>query len=301
LDGHSCDGSQNSDCIQKWYARINVGENCDISGVYTFQDDLMCRDSGSADDVIACPDFATPVQFTMQIKETDLCNADVVSATEQLTTSLIPYSANYGKEATIFKTGDTVYWKLTVNNPQATISKIEFEQIMIDNGVTDASVADVLYNSGAVTGKGTAALLQVAPVETIVPAGHDATLTFQYGYYQSALPNTVGSVTGGSDLSLRTTVVINIWYHGNQKRTTMKIEKGVEKEGEELSLRGDGLPSYTLAKDHTVLVVVTDNNNNNNNNNNNAGVENDVKGNNSVFTSPAGVLLLMCVLGVVAF
>jgi len=234
-----CDIAQNTECIQQWYARINVGENCDISGIYTLSSNLFCRDVNSTEQGTACPESETPAQYSIRVKETDLCAPEAVSATSQLTLSLTPYSdQNLLKTTDKYQTGDSVYWKVEVVNPQATIDTIEFERISIGPNTDDESSVDILYDASAITSSGSSSGLSVTNLEQKVAPGQKAELYFNYYLIRSALPNTIGLLTGGGvAMELRTTVVLNFWFHGNQKRATME------------------LPSYTVAQYHTVQVV----------------------------------------------
>jgi len=202
-----------------------VGSNCDISGTYTFDDALLCRDVNSTEEAGACPagDVAATarVQYAIHIKETNLCAPEALDATKELTTTLTAYAEKeLVTAADTFQTGDGIFWKFSLTNPQGTIDKIEFNQIRIEN--MDGGDADVLLEQTNYTAVGVAVSLDTTGVETITPAGQTVSLSFSYKLWRSALVNTVGTLTGDgvdADVAIRTVVVVDIWYHGNQKRS----------------------------------------------------------------------------------
>jgi hypothetical protein len=213
-----CDSQQDSDCTQKWYVRINTGSNCDISGTYTFQDALWCRDVNSSISYDDCLASTQPVTYNLRIKKTDLCApAQALDATQDLTAVLSSYVDPARQSAAdTFQTGDIIYWDLVITNPQASIDEIEFYQIALDIG----GPSDVLLDASNFTEVGVATQLTISEITSVVFAGDSATLTFSYQYLRPALPNTVGTLdTDNLSVNVRTTVIVDIWYHGNQKRT----------------------------------------------------------------------------------
>jgi hypothetical protein len=227
-----CDTQQDSLCTQKWFVRINVAANCDVSGLYTFQDTLDCRDVNSTSDLVACPAWATPVQFSIRIMNTDLCAPAVLDATQFLQAELTAYfDAEHENEAETYQTGDAVYWVVTVKDPQGTIDRIELAQLEVDLvSSTDSTVSegvDVLFSNDLLTTAGNATQFAFANVEAQVSVGHTARLYISFRWLRSGLPNTVGQLSAPADgepvlqVDLRTSLTLNFFYHGNQKRATM--------------------------------------------------------------------------------
>jgi len=214
--------------------RINVAANCDISGLYTFQDTLLCRDVNSTGGNTACPEWATPVQFTITIKNTDLCAPKVLDATQFLEADLKAYfDEEHENEADTYQTGDEVFWVVTVKDPQGTIDRVELVELEVnllspEDGVTSIGV-DVLYSNDLFTSNGNETGFWFRNVENQIGAGERAHLNIAYRWLRSGLPNTVGQLSAPAagepvlQVDLRTSVTLAFFYHGNQKRTTMTM------------------------------------------------------------------------------
>lgn len=221
----TCDFSQDSTCDQKWFIRVNSNGICDVGGVYTFSSSLLCRDVNSTEEATNCPMWATPVQFSMKIAKTDLCAPKELDATEKLTAELIPYfDAEHTEPSDTYQTGDMIYWKVVVNNPQGTIDLIEFEDIemkLIGATEGDSSSIDIMFHTGMTTQQGLAAELKTKDVKSAVAPGEPAILYMNHRVLRNALSNTVGKLSGNdqSAVELRTYVTLNLHYHGNDKRS----------------------------------------------------------------------------------
>jgi len=163
-----------------------------------------------------------------------LCDGDHdVDGSAGLTTALLPYyDPAFTVPQNIFQTGDMVYFQLIVNDPTSTIDAITFNEILLNNAVL--SVTDNLYE---VTNPGdlpsVAAVLTAAEVNVtqeirqpapFVAPGQNGVLTFQFRLLRNHL-NVINSLSSVNpdDLTEQLTVqaTIDIWYHGNQKRTVV--------------------------------------------------------------------------------
>jgi hypothetical protein len=215
-----CDGKQDTDCTQRWTVTIVVPPAlCNIQGVYTFQDTLICRDNATAS---PCPKNPPPVQFSLSIRQTDLCAADAIDTSAENKYTLTPFFGPSDSSPTFsYQTGDMIYWQVTVVDPLATLDRVTFANIMIYVTSGDGTLqTDVLFDNEALTSTGTSALLTIKESLTPVAPGQAAALTFQYKLLRSVLEQTVAQLTSDNNVvEVTTSVTVNLLYHGNQKRT----------------------------------------------------------------------------------
>lgn len=232
-----CDSVQDTTCGQSWMLKIQtqpdplVAATCNLQGLIEFTTgDLMCRDEET---VFLCPGFPT-TNFTISIGATDLCDGDHdVDASAGLTHVLEPfYDSAYTVPQNTFQTGDMVYFKLIVNDPTSTIDAITFNQIDLSDDLLVHT--DNLYKvvtPGDLPTALTTTVLSAAQVNVtseirqptaFVAPGNDAVITFQFRLLRNHL-QTIGalSTANPNDMTKQLTVsaTIDLWYHGNQKRT----------------------------------------------------------------------------------
>lgn len=234
-EGDNCNTKQDSTCVQKFLVRINVGDNCDIAGVYTFRDTLYCRDVSSTDVAALCDVHTDPVEFTIRVKSTDLCDSEALDASKDMKTSLDAFfDQEFATRTSEFQTGDMIFWKLTIVNPQSSIDKVELNSVSL----ASSGPADVLLEEKEVTAVGVAVGFNYTNALQVVYSGDKVEVTFSHRYLRSALINTINVLSNGvSSVDVETTVVIDIYYHGNQKRATMDISSAPTQSTQSRSIR----------------------------------------------------------------
>jgi hypothetical protein len=239
-----CDGTQDSDCVQTWILTINtkpqqdVGQVCNLKGFLEFTTgNLLCRDFANT---IVCPQDPN-TNFTISIGQTDLCdNGTEADASAGLTNTLESYfDEGYSVPQNIFQTGDMIFFKVIVKDPEATIDEITFNQVLLRNNVPPYH-DDLLYKvetpkdlyTDTSTHKLTAVLFNITqeirqPTDIISP-GSEAVLQFSFKLSRSLVAlNTLSSADPEAQAQqLTVEVLIDLWYHGNQKKSIIATSAG---------------------------------------------------------------------------
>jgi len=191
---------------------------------------LICRDYTSE---MACSGSPS-TNFTIAIGKTDLCdeNGKEVEASAGLSTGIETfYDSDRTVPQSIFQTGDMVYFKLSVKNPSSTIDQITFNQIRVYTSA-DSTVEDPLYhviNPGDLPSAADVFNLdaqfnitqEYRDLSYLEPnAEGDLNFNFRLLRNHLNVVNTLSSVSADSmTQQLTVEVIIDILYHGNQKRT----------------------------------------------------------------------------------
>jgi len=222
----SCGYSQDSTCSQEWQASISTDGYCDISSDYSFSDSLLCRDVISGQPFGACISNP-PATYVITIEPTDLCAPPADDVSSQTSYTLIPYTdPTHTTEAFTYTSGDVIYWVLSISDPLSTLNSITFNSIQMQlyNGQTGTVTGspDVLLSNGAETPLGEEINLNPMNSVAVTNIGSTAILTFQVQLVRADLVNTVGQLSQSStQLAVLTTVVADINYQGNSKRSVM--------------------------------------------------------------------------------
>jgi len=222
-----CDTTQDSDCTQHWVVTISAPAGlCNIMGQYSFSDTLLCRDGNSTDAQTCVGGTPSPVTFSLNVRATDLCAPEVLDTSAANTYTLTPFFAPQDTDPTFsYQTGDMIYWQLTVVDPLVTIDSVTFSSVLMYVSSTEGSAQnDLLYSGSTTTVKGSNVGLTLVESNTVVPPGQPAVLTFSYQLLRSALDQTIAQLSAsagdaGLSVEVTTAVTVNIFYHGNQKRS----------------------------------------------------------------------------------
>jgi hypothetical protein len=231
-----CSQVADTECTQHWILTVDTQPNslpqvCDLKGGVTFNTgNLLCRDY---DSVIGCPQNPN-VNFTINIGKTDLCDKDAknADASAGLSNVLETYfDAEHEVAQNVFQTGDMIYFRVVVSDPVATIDEITFNTVTVTK--PDMTGLDTLYQvqnpkdsySDSTTIKMSSVGFNVTqevrqPEHGLVSPNSEAVLAFQFKLSRSlqALQSLSSSVNDGAQ-QLTVSVVIDLFYHGNQKRT----------------------------------------------------------------------------------
>jgi len=207
-----CTNVTNSVCTQQYVMSIAPNGGCNLGGNYVFNITLFCR-------VNACGGNYNSGSYSVLIFDTDICGVGGIDV-ELANGALLPYSDAAGTiPASSFNPNQWVYFAFTISSDDVTIDSLVVEQITAADAAGDT---DILYNLNAVgsapgvTAEGTAASLAITPAITPASPGVDVTLWFQVQLVNSipsfrVLPSTATAVT--------ITIVVDVTYHGNTKRT----------------------------------------------------------------------------------
>eukprot|EP01112_Ceratiomyxa_fruticulosa_P002531 TRINITY_DN1266_c0_g1_i10.p1 TRINITY_DN1266_c0_g1~~TRINITY_DN1266_c0_g1_i10.p1 ORF type:complete len:510 (+),score=126.32 TRINITY_DN1266_c0_g1_i10:135-1664(+) len=221
--GVVCSTSESSDCVQQWVASIivNPGTYCvsDLQGLFTFKNNLLCRDLSSGPG--ACPgtDSALNVEFFLRSGPTSLC--DDPSYTNQAsagtTITLIAFTdPEHLDSQTSYVTGQRIYFTMEVVSPLATIEQVTFNSIKFSAG----SSSDVVYAAYPETTKPNINFIKSEQFEDVNP-GDSALLLFQLDLYRDQFDSLLAlNTSSGQDYEIvKVEVTVDLLYHGNAKHT----------------------------------------------------------------------------------
>jgi hypothetical protein len=234
-----CDFQQDTDCTQSWLLTIdtNIAENqvCNLFGTVSFStQQLLCRDLPPSGGVAPlCPGTPTPqTNFTINIGTTDLCDdAPDVDASAGLSYVLEPfYDPDWNVPQNVFQTGDMIFFEVIVNDPVGTIDQVTFNTIQLNGPATKKRdpPSDTLYYT-ATAGDIGSSFANVdfnitrekrSDDSHVTPPGRDVILAFQFRLNREYLTTVYGLSPDNSKL-ITVEVIIDIWYHGNQRRTVV--------------------------------------------------------------------------------
>jgi len=232
-----CDQTEDTTCEQSWILTIQTAafpapapNVCNLKGKLEFTTfPLICRDYSA---VGACQG-APQTNFTIAVGSTDLCdqNSKDTDASLGLSTGIETYyDADLQIPQSIFQTGDMVYFKLMVKDPSSTIDQITFNQIRVYT-TADSGVEDMLYKvvnpgdwpSQAATFKvDTQFNITQEFREPFLVPNAEGDLHFNFRLLRNHLIVVEDLSTISSDAmtqQLTVEAIIDILYHGNQKRT----------------------------------------------------------------------------------
>lgn len=233
-----CNQVQDSECTQHWILTVNtepqpnvLDQVCNLKGSVTFNTGhLLCRDF---DSVIGCPGNPN-TNFSINIGKTDLCDKDAKEADASAGLSHVLesyFDSEHQIPQNVFQTGDLIFFRVVVKDPVSTIDEITFNGITVTKA--DLTSPDTLYqvqnpkdtfdnvNTVKLTSVGFNVTQEVRqPEHDLVSPNTEAVLAFQFKLSRalqslSALSSTVND--GAQQLTV--SVTIDLFYHGNQKRT----------------------------------------------------------------------------------
>jgi hypothetical protein len=232
----NCDQTEDTTCEQSWVMTIQTAafagfaDTCNIKGKFEFNTaPLICRDYTNTDACSGSPS----TNFTIIVGPTDLCDAHSkdIDASAGLSTGIETYyDADLTVPQSIFQTGDMVYFKLSVVDPSSTIDQITFNTIRVYT-TADSSIEDALYATlapGDDVAQATTFNLDAQFNITqefrspFLRPGDEGDLNFNFRLLRKHLQVISALSTVSSDaMTQQITVeaVIDILYHGNQKRT----------------------------------------------------------------------------------
>eukprot|EP01112_Ceratiomyxa_fruticulosa_P008105 TRINITY_DN20_c0_g1_i10.p1 TRINITY_DN20_c0_g1~~TRINITY_DN20_c0_g1_i10.p1 ORF type:complete len:703 (+),score=130.67 TRINITY_DN20_c0_g1_i10:257-2365(+) len=224
INEDSCDSTVDTECVQQWEGLINIGvePTCvsNLEGSFPFSVELLCRDG--ADGLIACPMPPTTLNFQLNSGYTDLC-IDPTMATDASQGSELSITgftdSAFTQQTDSFQSADFAYFRLSIVNPLASIDSISFNQIAL----TGANGADVIFSKDSSVTPADGVSFTKNEVSSIVRAGTPAALTFSFQLLRDKLVNTIGFIDildpNGLQQPFTVETVIDIYYHGNQKRS----------------------------------------------------------------------------------
>jgi len=218
----SCSSVKTSLCYQQFLVTVNQGaaENCDIEGDYSFASTLTCRDGAPCG---GAPSGA----FSFSLLPVDMCFATNVDATANSVYILNAFQdPTHLLPAASFSVGQFVYFDLTVVDPTSSLKGISFSDIRL---ITSAG-NDIIYSTAA----GITAIsdlgLTLQEVNTFLPPGTPADLSFSFQLLRPLLPNSLGLLqAGGNSVSISVEATINLVYYGDKKRqmeVAMELSQG---------------------------------------------------------------------------
>lgn len=213
-----CTNVTKSDCTQQYVMRITPNGGCNIGGNYVFNITLGCRTGSNGIDICGGASY-TSGSYTVRIFDTDICGVggvDVSLANGQL----LPFSDREGNTpSSSFLPNAWTYFSFSIQSDAATIDQVSVDSITAS---TTAGVSDQLFDgsAGGATVKGVAAGLAVVPAGVPVAPGTPATLWFQVQLVDAissfrVLPSSAATVT--------MTIIVNVQYRGNSKRTIQAV------------------------------------------------------------------------------
>lgn len=231
-----CAQVQDSECTQNWILTINteptaLPQVCNLKGAVSFNTgNLLCRDY---DSVILCPQDPN-TNFTINIGKTDLCDSDAkeTDASAGLTNILDSYfDAEHQIPQNVFQTGDIIYFRVIVKDPVSTIDEITFNEVNVFKA--DLSDSDLLYKvqnpkdtyDDVDTIKATSVLFNIThevrqPEHALVSPNTEGVLAFSFKLSRNLQTlSTLSAATNDGAQQLTVSVTIDLFYHGNQKRT----------------------------------------------------------------------------------
>eukprot|EP01112_Ceratiomyxa_fruticulosa_P010054 TRINITY_DN2640_c0_g2_i1.p1 TRINITY_DN2640_c0_g2~~TRINITY_DN2640_c0_g2_i1.p1 ORF type:complete len:1878 (-),score=367.54 TRINITY_DN2640_c0_g2_i1:103-5736(-) len=222
----SCTHTPDSICLQQWIAMISVGSGSDcvgnIAGTFPITDALLCRDVlGSADGPCSSP-LTAP--FSLISGHTDLCNTEAVDASAGHDIELLAYgdsSFNGDSVQQAFKTGDTIYFGVSIVNPLATIDSVAFENIFIAHGDDFQDIYDTtnLVDGGPIQNQNIN--FRFSELTSQLAPGNTGLLTFSFNLFRDQITPLANIGTDSDSLAyeIEVVVVLDIYYHGNSKRS----------------------------------------------------------------------------------
>jgi len=196
-------------------------------------DNVLCRDVDPktvSDDQVgafcnftAGPNSPPPALLSVTIGKTALCPEKAIDASAQLSIKLQSYFDRHFEEPQdVFQTGDMIYFRVDIENPQATIDEVTFNAITINS--QDISPDDLYFVDEI---RGNASWIQNIDFEVIeqitrpLSTNERGHLSFGFRLLRQSLNTvyTLLSANAGASGSLTVTVTIDILYHGNQRRS----------------------------------------------------------------------------------
>lgn len=206
-----CTNATGGGCQQQYVMRIDPHTGCNLGGNYQFNITLTCRS-------MACNVPTDAGSYSVRIYDTDVCGVGGIDVGLS-TGALLPFSDAAGTTpSSTFLPNQKVYFAFTLSSDAVTIDSMVVEKIT----AAATSTSDVLYDLHPLTtapgtsAEGAAASLALIPAITPASPGTDCTLWFSLQLVDAipsfrVLPSAAATVT--------MTVIVDITYHGNQKRT----------------------------------------------------------------------------------
>jgi exosome complex RNA-binding protein Csl4 len=231
-----CNDVGGTDCEQAWVLVINTQPAdpadavCNLAGkveVNTYT--LFCRDYQPIQACAGAPE----TNFTIVIGTTDLCehSSEEADASKGLTYSMETFlDAEMTTPQNVFQTGDFVYAKVIVSDPQATIDTVTFNFVTVKSADPASSVHTDVYalpahgSYASIKADGDAVGFNVTQEFTTpyLAPGNTAELQFRFRLDRDDL-DVIQHLSSAdpSDMTQQVTIeaILDINYHGNQKRS----------------------------------------------------------------------------------
>jgi hypothetical protein len=231
-----CDENEDSTCGQQWLLTLNTHPDpsqpqvCNLNGYVLFNThNLLCRDLDT-EHPDWCPGFPSST-FQLNIATTDLCDdAPAVDTSVGIVSLLTTYADPlFQLEQTVFQTGDWIFLQASLTDPKTSIDSITINNVKVIS--SDLSVSDTLYyvdtpaapvsDSSYLNGVLFNVTTEIRQPGPILIAGMTGTIDFQFRLYRNVLKALFGLDAEDTSAELIIEVTLDIFYHGNQKRTVI--------------------------------------------------------------------------------